>query len=280
MTRRHEIEEHLSSMNDIKDIMNAMKNLSFMETRKLVRFLASQQRVVDSIRAAARDFLGAYPQFAAPPAAACSVNILIGAERGFCGDFNEKLMTGCNDHLQRQAAPNPKLVAVGAKLFNNLEGHPLLAAALEGPSVGQEVDGVLGRLVQVLSSMSKEYGSASVTVFHHRHETEKIRITSLLPPFLEPEIKPLPGYPPLLHVPPEAFYERLVDHYLFAALHEMFYTSLMAEHLRRILHLEAAVDRLEEKTAELGRKRNFLRQEEITEEIEEILLSTGAMGYH
>ncbi|MEN8261402.1 MAG: F0F1 ATP synthase subunit gamma [Pseudomonadota bacterium] len=91
MARRHEIEEHLRSLKDIDDIMNAMKSLSLMETRKLSHFLSSQKRVVESIRAAAEDFIRAYPKFNVPPDAACSVLILLGAERGFCGGFNEKL---------------------------------------------------------------------------------------------------------------------------------------------------------------------------------------------
>jgi F-type H+-transporting ATPase subunit gamma len=55
----------------------------------------------------------------------------------------------------------------------------------------------------------------------------------------------------------------------------MFYTSLMAEHYRRVQHLEGAIDRLEQRAEELGKKRNMLRQEEITEEIEVIMLSAG-----
>jgi F-type H+-transporting ATPase subunit gamma len=52
----------------------------------------------------------------------------------------------------------------------------------------------------------------------------------------------------------------------------------MAEHLHRVQHLDAATHRLEEQAAELSLKRNTLRQEEITEEIEVILLSTEALA--
>ena len=52
---------------------------------------------------------------------------------------------------------------------------------------------------------------------------------------------------------------------------------LMAENRRRMQHLEGAIRRLEERTSELALKRNALRQEEITEEIEVILLSARAV---
>ncbi len=53
----------------------------------------------------------------------------------------------------------------------------------------------------------------------------------------------------------------------------------MAENQRRIQHLEGAIQRLEEKNENLARKSRTLRQEEITEEIEVILLSVEGNGY-
>ena len=39
MSNRRDIETQLRSLNEIKEIMNAMKNLSLMEVHKLARFL-------------------------------------------------------------------------------------------------------------------------------------------------------------------------------------------------------------------------------------------------
>jgi F-type H+-transporting ATPase subunit gamma len=93
----------------------------------------------------------------------------------------------------------------------------------------------------------------------------------------ETPTRPATRYAPLLNLTHEAFLAELLDHYLFAALHEMFYTSLTAENHQRMEHLQRALDRLEQQTAELGLKCNMLRQEEIAEEIEVILLSAEAL---
>jgi F-type H+-transporting ATPase subunit gamma len=69
----------------------------------------------------------------------------------------------------------------------------------------------------------------------------------------------------------------LIEQYLFAALHELLYSSLMAENQRRMQQMDAAVRRLEKNSADLLRKRNISRQEEITEEIEVIMLSVEAL---
>ena len=58
-------------------------------------------------------------------------------------------------------------------------------------------------------------------------------------------------------------------------MHELLYVSLMTENHRRMMHLEGAVKHLDEESDKLARQYNALRQEEITEEIEIILLSAG-----
>jgi F-type H+-transporting ATPase subunit gamma len=157
-----------------------------------------------------------------------------------------------------------------------LQDNPLLIETIEGPSIGQEVDAVLTQLVDAVNRIGEELGPLSVTTLHHEHENDAIQMTSILPPFQTDGLQQSPyRYPPQLNLPEEFFYKELVDHYLFAALYEMFYTSLMAEHYRRVQHLQGAIDRLEQQVDELGKKRNVIRQEEITEEIEVIMLSTG-----
>ena len=58
----------------------------------------------------------------------------------------------------------------------------------------------------------------------------------------------------------------------------MLYTSLMIENHQRVMHLDGAVKHLDDESAEMARKANTLRQEEIIEEIEVILLSAASLG--
>jgi F-type H+-transporting ATPase subunit gamma len=77
-----------------------------------------------------------------------------------------------------------------------------------------------------------------------------------------------------LHLPAQEFLIELTDHYLLAALHQMLYTSLTVENHRRVMHLEGAVKHMDEESSELVQQCRTLRQEEIIEEIEVILLSS------
>jgi F-type H+-transporting ATPase subunit gamma len=74
---------------------------------------------------------------------------------------------------------------------------------------------------------------------------------------------------------PDSFLFELTDHYLFSALHRVLFDSLITENEFRARHLENAVSHLDNKTSELLRKSNALRQEEIIEEIEVILLNSS-----
>ena len=97
-----------------------------------------------------------------------------------------------------------------------------------------------------------------------------------MPPFLSIQEKDEHfSHPPELNVTPQEFLLELTDHYLFTNLHRILFDSLMAENQHRVQHLQNAVNHLDDKTDELLRKSNALRQEEIIEEIEVILLNAS-----
>lgn len=273
MTRR-ELQQRLHALDEIRNIMGAMKNLALLETRKLARFLGAQQQVVAGVEAAAADFLHFYPP-PAPAEPAQETLLLIGSERGFCGGFNEVLL----ERAGNGGTPgSPRIIAVGRKLCLKLENDARVLALLDGPNVAEEVPNVLSRLVEEIGALQARSGPLSLTVLHHREAGHEPAGRRLLPPFTERrDGVPAHGHPPLLNLDPTTFFMELVDHYLLAALHEVFYTSLMAENRQRIQHMQGAVDRLEQQTAELKLKYNTLRQEEITEEIEVILLSAASV---
>ena len=73
--------------------MNSMKTLAYLEIRKLGRFLDAQRAVVAHVETVAADFLGFHSELLPPPDdSAQPVCLLLGSERGFCGDFNEALL--------------------------------------------------------------------------------------------------------------------------------------------------------------------------------------------
>ncbi len=280
MSRRHELEKHLGTLRELREIMGAMKNLALMETHKLTRFLSTQRRVVAAIESAAADFFTFYPDLMVRPSQTESVYLLIGSERGFCGDFNEALVDAFQTQVRGTRAETPLLVTVGLKLATKVAGDKRVIASIAGPNVVEEVQPVLIRLMDTLSSLHARYGSFSpltLTVLFNRTDETGVHLQSFQPFQQFGRGTGRFSHPPLLNVAPRSFLASLIDEYLFAVLHEVFYSSLMAENRRRFQHMDNAIQRMEREASDLARTRNVLRQEEITEEIEVIMLSAEAL---
>lgn len=273
MSRRREIEEHIRALTEIRGIMSAMKNLALTETQKLTRALSAQQRVVLNFEAAADDCLRFHPELSLEVSGA-NLYLVIGSERGFCGDYNGALLSALDRHCQAVGERNPFLVTVGRKLSARVAGNRRAVVSLDGPSVVEEVQAVLIHMMDRLKELQHHRKPAQglvATVVYHDAVRDEIVVQPLQPgrrsssaPFT---------YPPLLTLTPATFLAEWVDQYLFALLHEVFYSALMAENRARLQHLQGALERIDQDTEELRLKQNVLRQEEITEEIEVIMLS-------
>ena len=281
MTRRAQVHRHLETLDDIGGIMDAMKNIALMETHKLARFVAHQHRVLASIEASAADFLSHHPEFGyRPQPGASGVVVAIGSQRGFCGDFNASLAHAVPQHRRETAIAPLGVLVVGRRLAAKLGREPGVTSSFDAPSVAEEVQPVLQRLMTALSELqagTRPDEPIAVTVFAHREGESSVVVRSIVPvPAAASATAQFP-YPPLLNVAPRTFYSALADHYLWAQMHDVFYGSLMAENRRRLRHMESATQRIRDKAALLQQKFNRLRQDEITEEIEVILLSNDAL---
>jgi F-type H+-transporting ATPase subunit gamma len=271
MSGQTEISQRFIRLKEISGIMTAMKSLSLVETRKLARFIGHQRRMLANIEEAAADFLNFYPDEHADgkqPA----ILLLIGSERGFCGNFNERILAAL-DNLPRWD-PGPSLVVMGHRLGAKLEAHPGVIARLDGATVTEDVPAVLNRLMDALHTASRRLSGDGAALFGLAHDSEgEAALKRLLP--LAPPAEHL-AHPPLLQLAPPEFFVELLDQYLLAALYGLLYESLAAENRQRLAHMENALARLDETIARLAIKRNALRQEKIVEEIEVILSSEQA----
>ena len=274
MSRRRNIEVHRRNLGEIREIMNSMKSLAYIETRKLTKRMAAQRAVVASIETAAQDFLSFYPRAGAAAASSAIVRLVIGTERGFCGDLNHQLVRQVAADTA-QDRPAQHLVVVGRKLHVLFEDDARVAAFVDGAETAEEVATVLNRIVTELSSLQQRHGVLPVSLTYVGAERDPVTV-QVLSPFAGGRKPPRYAHPPLLNLSPTEFLLAITDQYLFAALNEILYAALMEENHRRVTHLDAAVNHLDEQTEQLGRKLNALRQEEIIEEIEVILLSAAS----
>ncbi len=281
MSKRTQVQRQLKLLDELSGIMGAMKNLSLMETVKLARLVAFQHHVLESIAAVASDFLMHYPQtMGGGTSVAARIVVAVGSQRGFCGEFNESIIRALEAMPRRSGSHPVSVLVVGRRLAAKLAKHSGVMATLDGPSVVEEVQAVLERVMDTLTDMHAHAGTAAmsgISVLAHRDSTAGIQPRSVWPPAID--IHRPATHAPLLNLGPSVFGPQLLQHFLWAQLHDVFYGSLMAENRRRLQHMQGAIQRMDERRDTLGRKLNVLRQEEITEEIEVILLSDGGTSY-
>jgi len=253
-----------------------MKNLAVVETAKLDKVLDNQSRLVEEFEAAAVDFQHFHPFTFPASGDEPPVWILFGSERGFSGDFNEALVNYIDENPPAGEA-KIMLIPVGSRLCTRLQDDQRVVHFVEGADVAEEITPVLNVLLGHINALQEAHDTINVHVLFHRADTGELASRRLIPPsFGAPDDHPQHAVPPILNVAPEDLLAGMVDYYLFITLVEIAGMSLLAENYRRIQHMTGAIQRIDETVDGVTRKYHMVRQEEIKEEIEVILLN--AMG--
>lgn len=271
MTKRSQLKYYIHSLTEIGDIMTAMKNLAFIEVNKMSKFLANQDHVVRTLEEVGSDFLSFYPLLPSFQMESSPIYILIGSERGFCGNFNNKIIT----QWLIEKKSNARIIAIGRRLTLKLGENFQVIKEIEGPSVAEEIPAIISSLAASLeeNSISLSFGNFHI-IYNEMIDNQTLtRSFSPLIKLREQQKKSL-AFEPLLNVSSEDFLSQFLENYLFAVLYHIFYQSLLAENYQRLSHLNGAISKLEKKCIKLTHQMNQLRQEEITEEIEVILTQT------
>lgn len=271
MSRSRTIQTHLEQLRELQTIIASMKTLSQLELHKLGGIAASQHALAGSLERMAADFYYHHPQ--GDGGDERTLWLLIGSERGFCGDFNEALLRRLPQLFPAYAQHPARLLAVGRKLWPRLDEAVPGTTPLAGANVSEELQQTLTPVIAAIQQRMLEEGLVSLRVLYHDDEEGSLAARRLLPPELAANSDEW-RTPPLLQLPPQAFMHGFLQHYLLLTLNELFTVSLLAENQYRVQHLEGAVHRLDERLANLATRANALRQEEITEEIEMILLAS------
>lgn len=271
MTKIKEIKQRFEILDDLKEIMTAMKSIAYMETKKLSAFSANQGRMVASIKEVAADFLAFYPL--SEPETSSSLIVAVGSERGLCGNFNQQVLEAVKGELGLADEQHRAIIAVGGRLAMKLQNSVALTSSVKGASFADEIPSVLTQLFDVIGKLSDENGGKfmRVKIIANATGDEEISVTEPLENLKQEACRY--GNPPALTLEPHRFFEGLLRCYLQSMLSQIFYSSLLAENVKRIRHLDGAVDRLERNACELRLRYNQARQEDITEEIEILMMT-------
>ncbi|WP_417624663.1 F0F1 ATP synthase subunit gamma [Paremcibacter congregatus] len=267
MSRRQRMMTKLARYRDVRSLLLAMKNMALMEIHKLGSQIERQTRLLDTVAQVSADYACFYPL---PEQAGPEVCIVLGAERGFCGDFNAELVAT----LEPVRTDQIQILVVGRRLADRFPDQGTFAN-IAGATVTEEIPRILE---QVALWLEKTQGTTRdlpmhVKILYQDEMAGHPVFKTILPLPVSDQKGPSPyTCRPHMTLDPVDFLAALEEQALLLSLEGYATLSLAAENRRRLDHMASALNRLDETMDDLTRKMNRARQEDIIEEIETIML--------
>jgi F-type H+-transporting ATPase subunit gamma len=278
MTRLAEIQGHIGSMDELQDIVGAMRSLAGMRVQEAQRALPGIRHYAQSLAGSVGAALALLPEPAAETIGGGRALILYTAEHGFVGGFNERLLAA----LEAASAPGDSIFVLGSRgasrvyergrepdwsrpMASRPAGVPGMVDALAGEIYARIARRELAR-VEVVFARFVQGGEPAV----QRH--------ALLP--LDPASLGAArrGSAPLHNLQPVVLLERLLAEYVFARLTEAAVESIASENAARFAAMEAAHDNVTKKLDELRQEARQARQSEITTELLDLVAGAGLLA--
>ncbi len=275
MSGQRELRERRELLEELRQIVQAMKNLAFAEIQRLSHMQPVQAQARDAVMRALRAFSGdAAP--AGGPAADTDAPVcwlLIGAERGFCGAFNDRLAAEAIAVLREE--PRARLLVASQRLYEALRPESGNVLSLAGCTTLEDADAVLDEWV---AALAREAPHCRAVWLLHAGEAGMVRVR-LLPDPVPPvgttgTTSPTDAAnPPLRYLPIQVLYPALVRQALRLLLQGGLCDSLQQENRWRLSQMQRAQDHLDELGQVLRRRNAALRQADITNEQETLMSS-------
>jgi len=277
MSGGHALRERAETLADLRQIVQAMKNLAFAELQRLTRMAAPLAQARDSVMQALRSLDDGAEAASAQDAPAAW--LVIGAERGFCGAFNARLAEAAEG--RRAVDPRQRFLLASRRLVDGAGAGWPDAIALPGCAAIDDADAVLERWMSALEAEALR--AADVGVLH----TDATGVVALR---LWPEPQamaqaggdvspgaaaslPSPPSPPMHYLPLPALRQALRRQARALLLRSALHASLAQENRSRLAQMERAQDHLDDLGRALQRLGASRRQAEITNELETLMSS-------
>ena len=281
MTERlADVSARLSSVHQLNVVVTAMQQIAAARAQQSRGLLAGVEAYSGRVALAIGEALRLLPVDGAPPGAGrrgAAGLILFGAEQGFVGPFNDRLLDAVGQDLRLAT-----LLIVGTRATALAEERGLqpdwsAAMASQIGAVPETADLVADALYDRIESV----GLTHVDMIYSRPATGgnvTVERRSLLPLDLDSFRAALVGAPPLVTLPPQRLLERLAREYVYAQLCAAAMHAFAAENEARMTAMAAARDNIEDTIERLSASERMVRQEEITAEIIELAAGAEALS--
>lgn len=274
MEQLQRLKARISSLQELRDLMHAMRALAASHVQEAQGALEGIRRYVEVIEDAIAEGAALLPERdgrALTAAPGAGVLIVVCSEHGFTGAFNELLL----DRAAAELKAGQQLGVIGRRGAVLAEERNLdIAWSLP---MATRVGGVLGVTRRVADRLADAVTARIVFGSYRkggRFDVATKTILPLAPALLAGAVR---GSRPLHHLDADILLQRLAGEYLFAEITRCVMESLASENGARLQVMEAADHNIGDKLEQLSRRQRSVRQESITSELLDIVTGADAM---
>ena len=282
MASGREIAERVGSLQQLLEIVGAFRAMAATQMQQSERSLGAIRRYTEIIRSALAEATALLPSDhdgATESPLRRPALVVFCAEHGFCGAFNEPMISATAAAIEREHGLQVVFVGVrGAQRAAERDVRPQLTIPMASHSRG--VTATARRIANWASEMLANGSVTSIDLVFTRYggaqhgAAERVSLLPLDTSVIKGVETPIP---PLVNVSPRQLFDELAAEYVFAVLEEAAMESFASENGARFRMMEAARENIQKKAAEVGALARRMRQDAVTAEILEIIGGVEAM---
>lgn len=266
-----DIEKKIKAFHTIGDIVSVMKAYAGVTIRKTEEHVLNIRAYEENVFYAMTDLMTYYAGITLEKGDRKRILIAFGSSQGLCGPFNEKVADAVSENISNDDA----LYVIGERLKSSLEsGHIAYMGYTDSivsiSGVQQALKEIINRIMNIYKK--EEYYNLTIIFTYIYGNKAEISVEQILPPDINRVRALRPAkMPPLTYLEPEIIFNKVLEEFLYISLYRGFIESLRSENWYRLRSMEGASESLKRRVSELNSLQKYVRQEEITEEMLEIL---------
>lgn len=283
MAQEREIATQITSLNELLQIVAAIRAMAASQMQQALRSLEAIRGYSDQIRDALSEAATLLPAAGIIEAAARSNKsalVVFCAEHGMCGAFNEHPLREA-ERATEKVEGSLALIVVGtrgAQICRERGTSPGLVLSMATHCAG--VTSAARRVAAELYRMFSERSIAGVEVVYAQQagsHSPRIERRRLLPLEMPAVKKPPTKLAPIINLRPQRLFDNIVSEYFFATLENAAMQSFFSENSTRFRTMEAAHQNIQNKSGDLTKLMQRLRQESVTTEILDLIGGSAAL---
>jgi F-type H+-transporting ATPase subunit gamma len=275
MSQLMQMRRRIQAVQSIKKITHAMRLISMSTHARMKNQEAPlnlYQETINNLITKARFISEESPNRLLQPDAAAAgrmLIILVGSQKGLCGNFNAMLMHRFEQFIKEH--PHFSLITVGKRARKLAAHHHTQLVASYDTFGTHNLLAVAKELLRRIAETDRPYGS--IYLIHQHAATfflQKPKVERIIPVKCNETSGARTRQEILIEQSTEKLSDQLTELYLLSHLQHALFESLIAEHAARFISMDHSTRNAEALLEDLQLNYNKLRQANITKELTEL----------